>query len=1013
MSVIVYSSSVSGNLMVKKHTTRIIDILRGRRIEFMEVDVSVDEDAKHFMQSKSGKNVLPQIFSHGEYRDNRRSELILIEGPTVHSTQYSEEKGEIMQDWSPSVKKRKLFEYAQGFPPGRPVTRLHRIDGMGDSSPSMCLQKHHTSCVVSVLTRIRSMSVSSDIQWPVKRVRDTFVNFFVEKYGHQNVISSSTIPYEDPTLLFANSGMNQKEAIAMAWELLTEVYKLPKDRLYITYFGGDEALGLGPDLEAKQLWLDMGLSPVHVIPFGSKENFWEMGDQGPCGPCSEIHFDRIGGRDASHLVNMDDPDVVEIWNLVFMQFNREPDRSLRSLPNKHIDTGMGLERITSALQDKRSNYDTDVFTPIFAKIQAITGARPYAGKLGDEDKDGVDTAYRVVADHVRTLTFAISDGGLPSNEGRGYGEAFPEIKKRVGELKEILDEEERSFAKTLDRGEKLFEGYVSKAQETGSKILSGADVWRLYDTYGFPVDLTRLMAEEIGFSIDEEAFLNEQAKAKNISRAGKSEKDRADVALDIHALGEIEKNSNIPKTNDSFKYTIYKAGSFHQKCAVADGNVGILLDETNFYAEQGGQIFDVGTLTIDEKAEFEVFDVQVYGGYVLHIGFLKYGELNLSDKVVASYDEVECLRNESDSHQLRRRPIRSNHTGTHILNFALQKVLGNGVDQKGSLVSPEKLRFDFSHKSQPTPEQVEEIEKICKEMIAKSLNVYAKEVPLDVAKSINGLRAVFGEVYPDPVRVVSVGFDVDEVMKNPSSVEWTTSSIEFCGGTHVENTADIRNFSILEESSIAKGIRRVIAVTGEEATKAQQTAAEFGKKVDSAQSLVGKELEAALKTLVKETDEIFVPLKDKLQFRKRVQDLKKAFDDADKAKKAKEAKDAIDEVKSIFDKDSGLQYIVRELKVGGNAKALSGAVAHAKSLGKSALLLSVDLESEKVHYHAVVAKEHIEKGLKAKAWADVISKALNGKSGGKDDSAQGAGARSNDTDEVLQLAAQFAKTYIS
>jgi alanyl-tRNA synthetase len=206
----------------------------------------------------------------------------------------------------------------------------------------------------------------------------------------------------------------------MAWKLLTEVYKLPPNRLYITYFGGDEALGLGPDLEAKQIWLDLGLDPIHVIPFGSKENFWEMGDQGPCGPCSEIHFDRIGGRDASHLVNLDDPDVLEIWNLVFMQYNREPDRSLRLLPNKHIDTGMGLERVVSVLQNKRSNYDTDAFTGIFAKIQELTGARPYEGRVGAADVDGIDTAYRVVGDHVRTLTFAISDGGVPSNEGRGY-----------------------------------------------------------------------------------------------------------------------------------------------------------------------------------------------------------------------------------------------------------------------------------------------------------------------------------------------------------------------------------------------------------------------------------------------------------------------------------------------------------------------------------------------------------------------------------------------------------------
>ncbi|KAJ3108169.1 Alanine--tRNA ligase [Phlyctochytrium planicorne] len=943
-------------------------------------------------------------------------------------------------------------------------------------------------------------------EWPVKRVRDTFVNFFVDKYQHQNVVSSSSIPYEDPTLLFANSGMNQfkpiflgvvdpnsnmaklkraantqkciraggkhndledvgkdvyhhtffemlgnwsfgdyfkKEAIAMAWELLTEVYKLPKDRLYITYFGGDEKLGLGPDLEAKQLWLDLGLDPVHVIPFGSKENFWEMGDQGPCGPCSEIHFDRIGNRNASHLVNLDDPDVVEIWNLVFMQFNREPDRSLRPLPNKHIDTGMGLERVVSALQDKRSNYDTDVFTPIFNKIREITGARAYTGKLGVDDVDGVDTAYRVVADHVRTLTFAISDGGMPSNEGRGYvlrrilrrgarfarkklnvtignffsslvdvviaemGAAFPEITKKVKDLKEILDEEEHSFAKTLDRGEKMFDTFVVKAREAKTTVLGGADVWRLYDTYGFPIDLTRLMAEEIGFTINEEEVLNEQVKAKDLSRSGRSAKDRAEVALDIHALGEIEKNASIPKTNDGFKYktgtitsqikAIFKKGAFTNSASSSDGSFGIILDKTNFYAEQGGQVYDVGTLTIDGKAEFEVEDVQVYGGYVLHVGFLKYGNFSLGDEVLSSYDEE------------RRRPIRNNHTGTHILNYALQKVLGSGIDQKGSLVSSEKLRFDFSQKTQPTVEQVAEIEKICFDIISSNRKVYAKEVPLETAKAINGLRAVFGEVYPDPVRVISVGFDIDEIMKDPANSMWSTTSIEFCGGTHVSSTSEIKNLTILEESSIAKGIRRVIAVTGDEAAKAKQVASDFKIKIQDAKKLEGKALDAALKNLAKEIDEIVVPFVDKASFRKEYTDLKKVFDDADKARKAKEVKEALDQVKAIFDADASLQFIVKELDVGGNMKALSNAITHVKGLGKSALLLSVDSEGGKIVYHSVSSKDHIAKGLKANEWANVVSNAIGGKSGGKEDSAQGAGSDNGKKDEILKLATDFVK----
>ncbi|KAJ1677537.1 Alanine--tRNA ligase, partial [Spiromyces aspiralis] len=452
--------------------------------------------------------------------------------------------------------------------------------------------------------------------WPVGEVRQAFFDFFKAK-GHQLVPSSSTIPHDDPTLLFANAGMNQfkpiiqgtvdpsshfatltrayntqkciraggkhndlddvgkdvyhhtffemlgiwsfgdyfkREACEFAWELLTKVYGMNPDRLYVTYFGGDETQGLQPDEEARKIWSDLGVPDSRILPFGSKDNFWEMGDVGPCGPCSEIHYDRIGGRDAASLVNMDDPDVLEIWNLVFMQYNREPGGVLRPLPKKHIDTGMGLERLVSILQAKRSNYDTDIFQPLFAAIQKLTNAPPYQGKVGAEDVTGIDTAYRVIADHVRTLTFAISDGGVPTNEGRGYvlrrilrrgarfarkrfnvelgsffsqlvsvvvdnmGEAFPEITKRVDEVKSILDDEEESFARTLDRGEKLFDKILAQARQSDSKVLPGSDVWRLYDTYGFPVDLTRLMAEELGFTVDEAEFERERQKSIEISK---------------------------------------------------------------------------------------------------------------------------------------------------------------------------------------------------------------------------------------------------------------------------------------------------------------------------------------------------------------------------------------------------------------------------------------------------------------------------------------------------------------
>ncbi|KAJ1960251.1 Alanine--tRNA ligase, partial [Dipsacomyces acuminosporus] len=694
-------------------------------------------------------------------------------------------------------------------------------------------------------------------EWTGKQVRDTFIGFFQEQ-AHTFVPSSSTVPHDDPTLLFANAGMNQykpifqgtvdpasdfakltracnsqkciraggkhndlddvgkdvyhhtffemlgnwsfgdyfkKEAIGYAWKLLTEVYKLDPERLYVTYFGGSEADGLPVDTEAKQFWLDMGLPEARVLPFGSKENFWEMGDIGPCGPCSEIHYDRIGGRDAAALVNMDDPDVLEIWNLVFMEFNREADGKLRSLPRKHIDTGMGLERLVSVLQNKRSNYDTDVFMPLFAAIQELTGARPYTGKVGAEDIDGIDMAYRVVADHIRTLTFAIADGGVPSNEGRGYvlrrilrrgaryvrrkfqaelgnffarlvdtvvqnmGDAFPEISKHTNLIKEILCEEEESFARTLDRGERLFEQTISKMPE-GVSVIPGASVWRLYDTFGFPVDLTRIMAEESGLHVDEEEFERERERSRELSKQKKGgASGAANVTLDVHAIAHLN-DQGVAKTDDEPKYThrsveakvlaVFSGKEFVQEEVKSIATnpddvpvIGVLLDRTNFYAEQGGQEYDTGSLvSADLSSEFTVENVQVYGGYVLHTGFLKYGSLKVGDSVEAQYDV------------LRRLPIRSNHSATHVLNFALREVLKDDEsDQRGSLVAPDRLRFDFSYKNAIKPEEVRDIEAICNRIIGENLKVYAKEVPLSQAREIHGLRAVFGEVYPDPVRV--------------------------------------------------------------------------------------------------------------------------------------------------------------------------------------------------------------------------------------------------------------------
>ena len=643
-----------------------------------------------------------------------------------------------------------------------------------------------------------------DSSLTANQIRDRFINFFKKK-NHEYVHSSSTIPRDDPTLLFANAGMNQfkpvfvgtvdpnsdmskwkrvvnsqkciraggkhndlddvgkdvyhhtffemlgnwsfgdyfkKEICGWAWELLTQDLKLPAERLYVTYFGGEPTTGLEPDMECKQLWLDLGVPEERILPGNMKDNFWEMGETGPCGPCSEIHYDCLGNRDARSLVNMDDPTVVEIWNLVFMQFNREADKSLRSLPKKHIDCGMGLERLVAAIQCKSSNYDTDIFTPILKAIESGVGegVGPYSGKVGEEDASSgsFDMAYRVVADHIRTLSIALTDGGRPDNVGRGYvlrrilrrgirfateklmakpgffaslvdivvktlGDAFPELRKDPQAIKDIINEEEIQFLKTLNRGRKLLDREIGKL--AGKKVLRGEVAWRLYDTYGFPVDLTQLMSEEFGLTVNMEEYEHCKSQAQLASQ-GKGGTQDDHIALDVHAINELKDSMNIATTDDNAKYS-YEASSTDKNAnyvfkgckskvvalrrnkqfvnTVESGQeCGVLLDKTCFYAEQGGQIYDEGFLEKidDDSVEFKVRNVQVRGGYILHMGTLE-GKLAVGDIVSLKIDEI------------RRKNVMNNHTGTHVLNFALRKALhgsGSEADQKGSLVAPERLR---------------------------------------------------------------------------------------------------------------------------------------------------------------------------------------------------------------------------------------------------------------------------------------------------------------------------------
>ena len=577
-----------------------------------------------------------------------------------------------------------------------------------------------------------------------------------------------------------------------------------------------------------------------------------------------------------------------------------------------------------------------------------------------------------------------------------------------------MNEEEEAFSRTLDRGEKLFDGYLQKALDSKATHLSGADVWRLYDTYGFPVDLTRLMAEENGILVDEEEFSKQQEAAKALSRAGKGAgKDAGDVvAFDVHDIAAVDGKDTVPKTDDSFKYKsgnvnaqiklIYRSHEFPQDTSAIEEqkSFGILLDRTNMYAEQGGQEYDTGSITVDGKAEFVVENVQVYGGYVLHTGFLKYGTLSVGDEVVVQFDE------------LRRWPLRNNHTGTHVLNYALREILGTVVDQKGSLVAPEKLRFDFTSKNGMTPQQINQADVMVNEQIKKNLTVYSQEVPLSIAKQINGLRAVFGEVYPDPVRVVSIGYDVNEILKDVSNAKWAETSIEFCGGTHVAKTADIKQFVIIEETGIAKGIRRIVAVTGEEAHQAERIANEYEQKLSHLESLSASELEQQLKVIAKELDEIVISAYRKSVLKERFAAIKKNFDDADKARKAKQVKDSVDECKQYFEAHPESSVFVSLLDVGSNTKATGAVVTHVKTQlkDKAAYVFSVDESTGKVSHACVVGQDLLNsgKGLKATEWAEVVVKVLGGRKGGKDDSAQGAGEHPEKVQEAIDLVKQFA-----
>ncbi|XP_011504370.1 PREDICTED: alanine--tRNA ligase, cytoplasmic [Ceratosolen solmsi marchali] len=961
------------------------------------------------------------------------------------------------------------------------------------------------------------------INLTAKEIRQAYIDFFKSK-NHEYVHSSSTIPHNDPTLLFTNAGMNQfkpiflgtfdpnsdmakwtrivnsqkciraggkhndlddvgkdvyhhtffemmgnwsfgdyfkKEICSWAWEFLTVVLKLPADQLYVTYFGGDEKTRLEPDLECKNFWLSLGVPQTHVLPGNMKDNFWEMGETGPCGPCSELHFDRIGGRDASHLVNMDDPDVLEIWNLVFIQYNREKNGNLHLLPKKHIDCGLGLERLVSVIQNKRSNYDTDLFLPLFNAIQKGTGAPPYRGRVGNDDTDGIDMAYRVLADHARTVTIALADGGVPDNTGRGYvirrilrravryateklnaqpgffatlvndvvellGDVFPEVKRDPQSTIDIINEEETQFLKTLTRGRNLLNRTIAKLEST--HIVPGDVAWRLYDTYGFPVDLTQLMAEEKGLTIDVTGY-EEAKKLAIIASQNKAGSISDQINLDVHAITELQ-NNGIKATDDSPKYNYevqssekYAEYSF-APCTgtvvalrknkdfvdqvVSGDEVAIILDQTNFYAEQGGQIYDEGFLVKvdDESTEIRIKNVQVKGGYVLHIGTVGEGTLKKGDKLYLNIDYS------------RRRLIMSNHTATHVLNNALREVLGTDSDQKGSLVAPDRLRFDFSNKGAMTAGQVKKVEELMQEVITADKQIYAKTSPLVIAKGIHGLRAMFGETYPDLVRVVSIGIPVEDLESKPLSDAGMKTSVEFCGGTHLHRTSHIGDFVIASEEAIAKGIRRIVALTGPEASKALKKSDLLQNHLNLLEDSVKSVKDSAdsknvVKQIVEHTDDVshaVISYWKKEKMRDQLKALKKTLDDKERVAKAAVATSVVETVKNIIEANKGTPVLVEILNAYNNTKALDMALKKVKSISPetSTLFISVDEDEKKIFALSAVPESAVSKGLKANEWIQAIAPLMEGKGGGKPESAQASGSNILCLKEAFATAKAYA-----
>ncbi len=851
-------------------------------------------------------------------------------------------------------------------------------------------------------------------------LRDKFLKYF-EANGHTIVPSSPLVPGNDPTLLFTNSGMVQfkdvflgvekrgytrattaqrcvraggkhndlenvgytarhhtffemlgnfsfgeyfkKEAIHYAWDFLTKVVGLPAEKLWVTVYAEDD--------EAASIWLDdIGVDPGRFTRIGTSDNFWSMGDTGPCGPCSEIFYDHGPEVDGGPPGTPDEDGdrYIEIWNLVFMQFNRDADGNMQPLPKPSVDTGMGLERLAAIMQDVHNNYDIDLFRELIESAAKLTGTRDLENK-----------SLRVIADHIRSCAFLIVDGVLPSNEGRGYvlrriirraarhghqlgcrkpffhklvaaldaqmGEAYPELRQHRAHVERVLQKEEQRFAETLEQGMRILEDAIA---ELDGDTIDGKTVFRLYDTYGFPVDLTADVAREKGLAIDQEGFDIEMQAQRERARAS-SQFDAAGSALKLDAYPATEFLGYERHAGEARVLAILQGDAAIDRLENGDRAI-LILDRTPFYGESGGQVGDTGTIRVGEGAEFRVVDTQKQNDVYLHIGTLERGELGVGDQVETAIDSE------------RRRAIMLNHSATHLMHAALRSVLGEHVQQKGSLVDADKLRFDFSHYEPLTREQIVEIETRVNDEIRGNFETRAELMDMASAKQ-SGAIALFGEKYGDTVRVLKIGSD----------------SIELCGGTHVARAGDIGLFKIVMETGIAAGIRRIEAVTGEAAVR---------RFIDSE-----RKLETAAQKLKATRDDVVQRIEllqsNNRTLEKQLESLKSKLASQTGGDLAAQARDV-----------KGIKVLAANLE-GANAKTLRETVDQLKNkLGAAAIVLASNADG-KVSIIAGVTKGETDR-INAGDLANMVAEQCGGRGGGRPDMAQAGGNRPEDLAAALE-----------